>query len=362
MNKKKIVILIPALNPTEDFIEYIDKLSDSHENIDIVVVDDGSREKCKNVFEKIAKLKNTIVLTHAINLGKGRALKTGFNYYINNYSKENSIGIITADSDGQHDIGDIIAIGKKLKNNTLILGTRDFNEEQVPFKSRSGNKITTVVFKLLYGKKINDTQTGLRGLSYDFAKECIKMDGERFEYEINMLIEAVRNKVEIVEHKIKTIYFDNNSETHFNPVKDSIKIYGVMLKRFLRFFISGITSSILDIGLFTIFYNIFKHNFTTTVTILIATILARVCSSMYNYIINKNLVFNDNKKRNTIIKYYILCIIQMLISWLLVNKVYIVINEIISPSIVKIFVDVVLFLISFQIQQRWVFAKKGDEK
>ena len=225
---KKIVVLIPSLNPNEDFYDYSKKLLDN-KNIDLIVVDDGSRDDLKYIFDKISRLKNTHVITHKTNKGKGAALKTGFKYYLDNYKDTN--GIITADSDGQHTIKDIIDIGNELNeynDKTLILGTRNFNLKQVPFKSRNGNKITTFFFKKLYGKKINDTQTGLRGLTNDFVKDSVKYTGEKFDYEIVMLIEAVLNKINIIEHPIETVYFNNNSETHFNPFKDSYKIYKIM--------------------------------------------------------------------------------------------------------------------------------------
>ncbi len=360
----KIVVLIPALNPAENFIEYCENLT-KNKNVELIVVDDGSKKELKYIFNKISKLTNTTLLTNAVNLGKGRALKNGFNYYLNKYPKENfGGGIITADSDGQHSIEDIISIGEELNKQTepcIILGTRDFNDPNVPFKSRNGNKITTTIFKLLYGKKINDTQTGLRGLSYDFIKTCLSLDGERFEYEINMLIEAVQNNIKIIEHKIKTIYFNNNAETHFNPVKDSIKIYKIIFKKFFKFAISGLSSAILDVLLFTLFYKIIIK-FKIIYPIIVSTILARIISSLYNYFINKNLVFKDNLNNKTIIKYYILCIIQTLISSILVEKMYTLLNGNLFPSIIKIFVDTILFLISFQIQQRWVFKTRRDKK
>lgn len=359
--KKKTVVLIPALNPNTELIDYVKNLIDSDSSIEVIVINDGSREEYIDIFKKIDKNKRCVVLTHAVNLGKGRALKNGFNYFLNNYSKNEVNGIITADSDGQHAINDILKIAEELNNakrETLVLGTRNFNLEHVPFKSRNGNKITTAVFKLLYGKKINDTQTGLRGLTYDFVKECITLDGERFEYEINMLIEAVKTKIYIIEPTIETIYFDNNSETHFRPVMDSFKIYSVMFKKFFRFAFSSLGSAILDITLFTLFFYLFDFICGDSISLLLATICARIISSLFNYILNKNLVFKADKGKCTLIKYYVLCVIQTFLSWVLVNGGYLLIDKFIHPSVIKLVVDSLLFLISFQIQQKWVFGLK----
>lgn len=362
--KKRTVVLIPSLNPDENLITYVKKLVGSNDLIDVIVVNDGSRSELKYIFDEIEKIKRCVVLTHAVNLGKGRALKNGFNYFINEYSTKDVNGIITADSDGQHSIEDILKISSelnKVKEKTLILGTRDFNLEHVPFKSRKGNKITTFVFKLLYGKKINDTQTGLRGLSYDFAKECISFEGERFEYEINMLIEAVKRKIEILEVTIETIYFDNNSETHFRPVIDSMRIYNVMFRKFFKFAFSGISSAVLDILLFTLIYGLIGGMIKDSVSILIATVGARVFSSLFNYLVNRNIVFKAGKGRNTLVKYYLLCLVQTLASWGLVNGGYVLFEKFIHPSVIKVVIDALLFLVSFQIQQRWVFRLEDDK-
>ena len=362
MIEGKYVILIPALNPNKEFITYVENILRKNKNCEILIVNDGSEDKYKFIFDKIEKLERCTVLIHAVNLGKGRALKTGFNYYVNNYNKYEFKGVITVDSDGQHDIEDVFNIEKKLletKEKLLVIGARDFNEKQVPFKSKNGNKITSMLFKILYGKKISDTQTGL---TYDFARDCISLDGERFEYEINMLIYAVNNHIKIVEQKIKTIYFNNNSETHFNPIIDSIKIYKVMFKTFFKFVFSSLSSAILDVVLFTIIYNLSKKLLNVEMRILLSTILARLFSSFYNYLINKNVVFKDNKNIITVVKYYMLCIVQLCLSWICVDKLYVLVFKNTHPSFLKILVDVILFLISYQIQRRWVFKRKDYKK
>ncbi len=357
---KKIVVLIPALNPNRDFIKYSKQLT-KLDNIDLIVINDGSDEQYDVVFNEISKIKNAIVLKHAVNCGKGRGLKTGLNYFINKYSKDDVVGIVTADSDGQHRIEDVIKVSKvlaKQKNNALVLGTRNFNKKTVPFKSKMGNKITTTIFKLLYGKKICDTQTGLRGLTYDFAKACLNIYGERYEYEINMLIKAVKEKVIIHEPYIETIYINNNSESHFNPLVDSFKIYRVLFREFLSFGASGLTSAGLDLLLFTLLYNAFKNRLQKSLIILIPTIISRIISSLYNYTVNKKIVFkNKNRNSSTILKYYFLAICQMSVSWLLVDIIFKQI-KLVHPTYIKVIVDIILFLLSYQIQQKWVFSNK----
>ena len=126
-----------------------------------------------------------------MNQGKGRALKTAFSCLLNEYKPEEISGVVTVDADGQHSPEDPKRVAEALlEEEALILGTRNFSKD-TPFKSRYGNHITTAVFALLYGKKIRYTQTGLRGIPYGFLAECLRLEGERFEYEIKMLIDTV---------------------------------------------------------------------------------------------------------------------------------------------------------------------------
>ena len=353
-NLDNIVFLIPSLNPDDKFPTYVRGLIEAGAK-NVLLVDDGSKEELKHFFNELKDLKEVTILTHEVNKGKGRALKTAFKYILDNMKTIKAV--VTADSDGQHAIDDTINTGLKvLETGDVVFGTRNFNEENVPFKSRKGNKITTTVFKMLYGKTVNDTQTGLRGLPIDFIEDCLEIYGERFEYEIGMLIKIVEDKRNIIELPIKTIYFDSNKETHFNPFKDSIKIYKVMFKQLISYSTISILSSIIDIALYTLLYNLIFINIDYAKAILFSTVLARLCSSLFNFLMNKNKVFKTNKNiKNTIVKYYVLVACRILLSSFLVTLIFSWIN--INTSIIKIFVDLALFLLTYKIQKKWIFNK-----
>ena len=258
LKEVKVIPLVPSLNPDEKMTKYIKELIKiGFEKI--IVINDGSSKKYDDYFNEIKKYKEVEVLKHVVNQGKGRALKTGLNHYLNNYNYYNVI--VTADADGQHSPKDTLKVAKFLEKNkkSLILGTRNFNEKQVPFNSKWGNKITTFIFKLFYGKQINDTQTGLRGIPNNFIPSSLKLEGERFDYEINVLIQAVKEKINIEEEIIETIYIDENKSSHYNPVKDSIKIYKILLGNFFKFAFSGIFSFVIDYCLFYILANHFLN-------------------------------------------------------------------------------------------------------
>ncbi len=348
----KPVILIPSLNPDNRLTALVDELIQS-DFLDIIVVNDGSKEICLPIFELLEE-KGCKVYTHAVNLGKGRALKTGMNAFLKLYPDR--CGVITADADGQHSIFDIRHMAQALEKmpDALVLGVRDFENENVPFKSRAGNKITRNLFGYLSGLKLKDTQTGLRGIPTSSMAWMMQMKGERFEYEMNMLIECKRHNMDILEVPIKTIYIDANASSHFNPVLDAIRIYSLLGK----FAFSSIGSSLLDISLFALVTKILLP-VTFTESIAVGTVVARICSSLFNYTLNKKVVFGGIHIKGTMLRYYTLATIQMLTSLFLVRGLTPLLGW--DAIFVKFPVDFVLFLISFKVQQKWVFRNKSGK-
>jgi len=190
---KKCAVIIPVLNPAEDLIHYVAALL-SNGVPQIIVVNDGSNKELIPIFEKLDAMERCTVLTHAVNRGKGRALKTAFAYFLEHF--KDLVGVITADADGQHTVKDVCRIADALEGNDegIILGVRDFDEVDIPKRSLIGNKLTSFIFRLLYGYNIKDTQTGLRGIPTNVLSSIIKLQGERYEYEMNMLIQAKKNE------------------------------------------------------------------------------------------------------------------------------------------------------------------------
>ena len=121
-----IVILIPSLDPDHMLGKYVSGLIKAGFG-KIVVVNDGSNKEYDHYFEDL-KDKGVTTLKHAVNQGKGRALKTGFHYILNTYSPEEVVGVVTADADGQHCVEDTVIVALQLaKDNSFVLGSRDFN-------------------------------------------------------------------------------------------------------------------------------------------------------------------------------------------------------------------------------------------
>jgi hypothetical protein len=225
---KNMVVIIPSYKPDKEIMsKFIDELKKEIKNI--VIVNDGSGNEYNDYFSTFEKA-SIPVLRHYVNMGKGRAIKTAFNYICNNYPEFECA--VTADCDGQHTVEDIkhCLIETKENPSKLILGVRNFDQKDVPFKSKYGNKITKNIFKVFIGINISDTQTGLRGFTRKTIEKFITTLGERYEYETNMLIDCKLNDIKIKEVPIKTIYINNNKTSHFNPIKDSIMIYKLFFR------------------------------------------------------------------------------------------------------------------------------------
>lgn len=350
----EFIILIPALNPPKEILRsYLYELRNMGFSR-ILLVNDGSRAEYDEFFDKLID-EGFDVFIHYKNFGKGRALKNSFNYILNNY--EDFSYVITVDSDGQHKASDVQNIANIVKKSdvAMYLGSRDFNEEGVPFKSSFGNKTTSFIYKLMFYDKIGDTQTGLRAIPKAYLADFLDLPGERFEYEINMLINSSQTKKKIIEIPIETVYFDNNSETHFHPIKDSFKIYRVMLGTFFKFIISSLSSFLVDIGAFTVLTKLLPSILATSSKVIWAsTALARIVSGIFNYNVNKNLVFADDKKeKSKFIKYVSLWLCQLILSAFFVDMIFERVNM--NASVIKLIVDTIIFLLSFTIQNKFIF-------
>lgn len=352
---ENIIIVIPSLNPDEKLKMTVGGLKEAgFENI--LVVNDGSNKEHLAFFPKEDEV---ILLHHRQNRGKGAALKSAFKYIKKNLPEIE--GIITVDGDGQHKPDDVkkCADALDVTKKTAVLGCRDFSLPQVPRRSRFGNKTTSLVFRLLCGMKISDTQTGLRAFSRKLLPLLCSIEGERFEYETNMLLKFKSNDIEFSEVKIETVYIEENRTSHFHAIKDSIRVY----KFILAFVLSSAISFIADISLFYLLAKLLGGILGGAAE-LVATVGARIVSSLINFSINKKKVFSSKAPVfKTLLKYYALAIPQMVVSASLVTLLTLLFSaHAEGATIIKVIIDTILFLVSYRIQQGWVFADKKREK
>lgn len=340
------VIVIPAYQPNDKLLDLVNSLS-QEATLPIIVVNDGSNVSCTPIFEQLNKNKLVTVLSHAVNLGKGQALKTAFNYFLTHFS-QNYDGVITADADGQHLPKDILKLAKNFcfTPNKLLLGARCFDKD-VPWKSRFGNNLTKGVFHLLIGQPLQDTQTGLRAIPKSFLKQLLKTPSNGYEFELDMLIKATKQKIEIDEVTIETVYNDKNKGTHFNPIIDSLKIYFV----FLRFLVFAIISGLLDFLAFSLGYWLCGN-------ILLSESLARVFSGTCNFLFNKELVFKSQASiRFEALKYALLCVVNLVFSYAFIKSLVYFGANVYASKLIALFG---LFIANFAIQKLIVFSQTED--
>jgi glycosyltransferase involved in cell wall biosynthesis len=362
-SRANLAVVIPSLEPDQNLLDYIEQLKELGFT-NIILVDDGSGPKYSQIFSSAKLRLGCEVLTHSVNLGKGAALKNAF---VAAESIEDLLGIVTADSDGQHLASDVVRVADRLIEDhskgavSLVLGARTLNSKAVPWKSRFGNTLTSALVKLLFGKYLTDTQTGLRGIPVSMLEGQKLIRGDRFEYEMGALFKALSEKVPVVELPIDTIYPDGkNKETHFRPLVDSAKIYFVIFGQFMGFASSSLLSFAVDIALFVFIIDTFFQGSSDPQAVVSSVVLARLGSSLLNFTLNKRLVFeNGDQKRKTLARYYILALTVLSLS----AAGSAVMAQVLDGRVVwaKILVDSVLFILSYLIQRRWVF-KNGTGK
>ena len=355
---QRMAVVLPSLNPSDKFDRVVDELIGAGFS-NIVIVDDGSREENKSHFRRAEDYPAVTVLTHPVNRGKGAALKTAFAYL--SAQRPDVAGAVTIDGDGQHLTKDIIRCVEAMNgDDTIVMGCRDFSLDHVPARSRSGNRITSAVFRILCGIRLSDTQTGLRVMPAALFPRLLEVRGERFDYETNMLLELTRQGVKLKEVPIETVYEDDNSESHFRPIADSIKIY----KFILLYALSSLAGALADLIVFYVFRRIFEGAMADAAAVLAATVIARAVSSFLNFNLNKKVVFHGRDAYGkTMLRYYCLAVPQMLVSAGVVALLARLAGTgaSILTTLIKFVVDVLLFFISFRIQQKWVFKGKGSD-
>lgn len=340
------IVIIPALNPNEKLRDVVERNWELENQI--IIVDDGSDEKYTQFFWELGE--KCIVLHHKENMGKGAAIKTALKYIKEELWECSVIGIM--DADGQHLPDDMEKLLMKAAANpeALILGTRTI-DHAVPLPSRLGNQITRKVFHLTAGAKVSDTQTGLRAFSSRMLDFMIKIPGERYEYEMNVLVTCAKKKIPIIEVPVQTIYFNkNNSCSHFRKVRDSIRIYSQLLK----FSMISFSSFLLDYSLFVLLTFLLPEE---TGCITAANVIARIASGTYNYMMNCRMVFREKLSVKTAVDYLALAAMILLLNNVILQIFLLALQIPVYPA--KILTECTLFLISWIIQKQVIFKRTG---
>jgi len=339
-----LALLIPAFRPGPALMDLVETIARQPYSA-IVIVNDGSEREYDSLFESAALLPRVHVLRHAVNLGKGAALKTGFNFILNSFP--DCVGVVTADADGQHQPGDVSKVGEALlaQPDRLILGVRRFGSD-VPLRSRFGNQATRLTFFLTTGQRLSDTQTGLRGIPRKMLPTLLRLPSTGYEFELDMLLACKRQACPIQEAPIRTIYEKGNPTSHFNPLLDSLRIYFVLL----RFSFLSLATALVDNLAFVL-------AFFTLSSILYAQIIGRLVAVLFNYPLAHGAVFLSREKRSaTLPKYLLLVTASGAVSYILINFIH----TDLSVGVVwaKLAAEGALFFANFALQRDFVFTQR----
>jgi glycosyltransferase involved in cell wall biosynthesis len=343
----KTALVMPLYEPSPKTLPFLKSIEPGAFSF-VLVIDDGSGEKYAPVFADIKKMLGFEVLAYPHNGGKGHALKAAFAYIGSSHPEIE--GIVTADGDGQHAYSDIKKVRDALAAapDSLVLGVRDFRGPDVPKHNRAGNRFSRAYFFLARGVKVRDTQTGLRGIPKSLFSLALETKGERYEYEMNFLLAAVR-EAPLAQVNIQTIY-DDNASSHFRPFRDSIRIYRTPL----LYVTISLVSVLIDLGLFSLFslsftYSAFAHVF-------FPTVLARLVSGSFNFVFNNGLVFpSDGRFWRHLARYSVIFAINMCLSF---TFVFLFSESSWALILIKVVVDAAIFVLNYFVQLSWVFASK----
>ncbi len=349
---KKVTVVIPSYKPDEKLISTVSGIIDIGFS-DIIVVDDGGGERYAEYFRRVREEFGCTVLHHEVNRGKGAALKTAFKYYAEN--RADSLGLVTADADGQHLPKDIVSVAEKMcESQSVVLGSRDFSEPHVPPRSKAGNRITSAVFKIFFGMRIGDTQTGLRGIPRQYVSVLAEAYGDRYEYETHMLFIIKQRDIPFCEVKISTVYIDENSSSHFRVFHDSMRIYAMLL----RFAASSIGATAIEAAVFFILLAILSDFDSQLARYLISAVIARVGSSLINYTVNANDVFRVGCSARSFFGYLLFAVPRAVITFALAGLLGAFAIGATGAVVLKFVFDFLLFTFSFRVQHNRIFRNK----
>lgn len=339
----KVTVIVPAYNPDSKFVKLVSELV---EEFDVLAVNDGSADKCRPFFDEALKYGITLI-EHEKNKGKGAALKTAIAHMM--ASGEEWVAV-TADADGQHCLKDIREVARLAKENPhhLILGVRNF--KGMPARSRFGNSFTRISFMLATQSRVSDTQTGLRGFTHETADRLITADGDRYEYEMNVLINLRRWGIPVKETVIETIYIDDNASSHFHPIRDSLIVFGQLIKHIG----ASLVCTAVD---FLLYYVLLAW---APIPPALSYILAKGSSAVLNHQLSARFVFRTKPTLRSTVLFFALVLVNIGIGALLM--LWFTHMSSTAEWWVKLPIELVLFMANYLVQKHFVFNEKKKKK
>lgn len=330
----EMVILMPVYNPNERIINYVKKLKEN--NYQVVLINDGSKSEYHSLFEKMVH--DCKIISYPLFKGKGYAIKKGIHYIKEHLQDKKGIIILENEYDLMY-INHIRTVINK-------------NSQKMCVVHHKGKRFLTKLFSMIYNKEFIDVDSELFGFSMNYLDQMMAVDENC--YEVQSLIQSVQNNQEIEEIQLE------NKQQPFHLKNKTIQVLYVIFLHLIRFVSSSIISSVIDVLLAWILLDVLKIWMTNDFwRIALSSLIARVLSTIVNYVINKKYVFKGKaSSKQTAIRFLILTIIITILSTLFV---YVASSlHIMSEKLAKPVGDLLLFLLSYSAQTKWVF--KNNER
>lgn len=346
--RSQVPIVIPAYKPGAALESLVKGLLGGG-TAPIIVIDDGSGPAFGAIFDRVAASDGVQVIRHAVNLGKGAALKAGINHALVQFPS--CAGIVTADADGQHAPEDIARVAEalRLNPNAMILGVREFGPA-TPLRSRIGNQVTRRLMRYTLGQRLADSQTGLRGIPAAMLPHFMRLSSSGYEFELDMLIACQHHACPIEELPIQTIYIDGNKSSHFRPIADSMRIYFVLF----RFTLLALLTAAIDNA-------VFIPLFAATGSVAQSQACGRLVAMIFNYLGARSPVFHSRQHHRVVFpKYVSLVVISGLLSYEMIQFIHL--HAGLSPITSKLIAEGLLFFVNFAVQRDFVFKRRNGKR
>lgn len=217
METTRILAVIPAYNESDHIADVVAR---ARIHLPVLVVDDGSRDDTST----IAKNAGAEVIRQVPNQGKGIALQNGLRYAL----EHGYAAVVTLDADGQHAPEEIPLFVNKFTDHQpdLIIGYRDFRK--MPLIRRCSNTFGTWMFSWAIGQPVRDNQSGYRLISSRLIQVILDSKEHGFEYEVEMIVRCVQQKMKLDWVPIRTIYAGEHS--HIRPLHHIYHFFRVVLQ------------------------------------------------------------------------------------------------------------------------------------
>ena len=319
----EMVILMPVYNPNERIVNYVKKLKEN--NYQVILINDGSKSEYHSLFEKMVH--DCKIISYPFFKGKGYAIKKGIHYIKEHLQDKKGIIIL----ENEYDLIHINHI------RTLI----NKNSQKMCVVHHKGKKLLTKLFSMIYNKEFIDVDSELFAFSMNYIDQMMSVDENC--YEVQSLIQSVQNNQDIEEIQLE------NKQQPFHLKNKTIQIMYVIFLHLIRFISSSIISSVLKLWMTSDFWRI-----------ALSSLIARILSTIVNYVINKKYVFKGkNNSKQTARRFLILTIVITILSTLFVYAASSL--HIMSEKLAKPIGDLLLFLLSYSAQTKWVF-KNNESK